>query len=82
MRTGNRRLSTAHRSVQITLECWDAAGEAAAERFADHVESLVSDWEDVPDNEDGWISGPVPQRDPDSGCPRYVMTFVIIQTAT
>lgn len=79
MRTGNRRLSVAHRSVQYTVECWSTLGETDAERLADRVEAVLSDWEMVPTGEDGWVSGPVPQRDPDTGCDRYIMTCAVIQ---
>jgi len=79
MNTGNKRLSTSHRIVQITLECWNTAGPAAANRLADTVETILSDWELIADSEDGWVSGPVAQRDPESGCARTIMTFRIIQ---
>jgi len=79
MRTGNKRLSVAHRQVQMTVECWDEAGDAAAARLADQVEELLSDWEEMPASEDGWVSGAVPEVDPDSGCPRYVLTVAFIQ---
>ena len=79
MRTGNSRLSAAHRMIQETVECWDASGEAAAARFADQVEALLSDWEEIPASEDGWVSGSVPERDEDTGVSRYVLTVVFPQ---
>jgi len=79
MRTGNRRLSVAHRRIQFTIECWNEAGEAAAERMADQVEARLCQWPAVPSGAQGWLSGPYPQRDPDTGCPRYVMTCYAVQ---
>ncbi len=67
MRTGNQRMNVAFRRVQLTVECWDEAGEAAAERMADLVEARLEEWPRVPTGSPAWLSGPTPQVDEETG---------------
>ena len=43
--------------------------------LAEQVYALIDGWELVPVF-GGWAAGPYPQPDPETGCPRYVMTFI------
>lgn len=76
MSSGSERRTIVHRDTRITVEVWNALGEAAAAADVEVVYLALDDWELVPDF-DGWPSGPYPQPDPDTGCPRYVMTCVV-----
>lgn len=76
MASGSSRRTIVHRDTRITVEVWNAAGEAAAALDAECVYLALEDWELVPDF-DGWPSGPYPQPDPDTGTPRYVMTCLV-----
>lgn len=74
--SGSERLTIVHRDTRITIECWNAAGEAAAHDDAEAVYVAIDEWELVP-TFDGWPSGPYFQPDPDTGTPRYVMTCLV-----
>lgn len=76
MSGGSQPRTLVHRDTLLTVECWDAAGESVAARFAEGVYEALDAWDLVPDF-DGWRSAPYPQPDPDTGCPRYVMTCVV-----
>lgn len=74
--SGSKRRTLVHRDTRITVECWNADGEAAAAHDAELVYRAIDEWELVPDF-DGWPSGPYPQPDPGTGTPRYVMTCLV-----
>lgn len=76
MSSGSSRRTLVHRDTRITVECWDAESEAAACELAEQVYAALDDWDLVP-TFDGWPSGPYPQSDPNTGCPRYVMTCLV-----
>lgn len=73
---GSQPRTLVHRDTLLTVECWNAAGEAAAAADAELVYAALDAWALVPAF-DGWRSGPYPQPDPDTGTPRYVMTCVV-----
>lgn len=83
MRVGTAITSVAHRDVRIVAECWNAAGQLAANADGDTVQGWLSAMAGatghVPQGERGWIGGPYEQPDPDSMCPRSVMTFILRQ---
>lgn len=76
MDSGSERHTIVHRDSRITVEAWNADGEAAAKQDAEALYVALDEWELVPDF-DGWPSGPYAQPDPDTGTPRYVMTCLI-----
>lgn len=76
MSSGSERRTIVHRDTRITVECWNAISEAAAAGDAETVYAALDEWYLVPPF-DGWPSGPYPQPDPDTGCPRYVMTCLV-----
>lgn len=73
------------RDVRLVVECWERS-EQAANRLADQVQAWLISM-DIPEGRvapgaDGWLGGPYSQPDPDSGCPRSVMTVVMTQVTT
>ena len=74
--SGSERRTIVHRDTRITVECWNEGGSASASADAEAVYVALDDWDLVPDF-DGWTSSPYAQPDPDTGCPRYVMTCVV-----
>lgn len=83
MRVGTVVTSVAHRDVRIVAECWNATGQLAANSDGDLVQGWLSSMAGVsghvPQGERGWIGGPYEQPDPDTTCPRSVMTFILRQ---
>lgn len=83
MRVGTVITSVAHRDVRIVAECWNTAGQLAANSDGDMVQGWLAAMAGadghVPQGERGWIGGPYEQPDPDSECPRSVMTFILRQ---
>lgn len=73
---GSQPRTLVHRDTLLTVECWNADSEAAASHDAELVYEVLDAWDLVP-TFDGWRSAPYPQPDPDTGCPRYVMTCVV-----
>lgn len=80
--TGSHRTSPMHRSAQVTVECW-APTAIKADRLGAAVEealiALQDPWAYVPIGPEGWVGGPYPLPDPDSGTPRSVMTVILKQ---
>ncbi|MFT3877140.1 MAG: hypothetical protein QM708_12065 [Propioniciclava sp.] len=76
MSSGSERRTIVHRDSRITVECWWPGDESRASRLAEIVYETLDEWELLPAF-DGWPSGPYPQPDPTTGCPRYVMTCVV-----
>ena len=74
--SGSERRTIVHRDSRVTVEVWNALGEAAAVADAEVVYDALDAWELVPDF-DGWPSGPYAQPDPDTGTPRVVMTCIV-----
>ncbi len=75
MLTGSERRTVVHRDSKLTVECWAQGDPQRACELAERVYALIDDWELVPVF-GGWLAGPYPQPDPETGCPRYVMTFI------
>ena len=83
--TGAHRRNLPQLDAQITLECWaptDAAAAALARDTYGWMCALDLDTAHVPQGSDGWLGGPYPSPDPESGTPRYVMTAIVRQRAT
>lgn len=74
--SGSERRTLVHRDSRITVEVWNATGEAAAVEDAELVYDALDNWELVPPF-DGFPSGPYAQPDPDTGTPRVVMTCIV-----
>ena len=83
MRGGTTVLTPAHRDVRLVVECWDSAGELAADELGDRVAGWLAQLDvpgsHVPPGPAGFFGGPYAQPDPDSGCPRSVMTVNLRQ---
>lgn len=82
VQAGSTLLSPAHRDVRVVVECWEVS-IYEADRLADLVQSWLCGMHTVngtvPQGPDGWLGGPYSQSDPDSGCPRSVMTVILRQ---
>lgn len=76
MNSGSERRTLVHRDTRITVEVWNAQSEGAAVADAEVVYDALDDWDEVP-VWDGWPSSPYEQQDPESGCPRVVMTCIV-----
>lgn len=74
--SGSERRTLVHRDSRVTVEAWNAGGEAAAVADAEVVYDVLDSWELVPAF-GGFPSGPYAQPDPDTGTPRVVMTCIV-----
>lgn len=74
--SSSERRTLIHRDSKITIECWAAGDTQRACQLAEQVYAVIDEWRLVPDF-GGWIAGPYPQPDPETGCPRYVATFIV-----
>lgn len=77
-RTGTEWLNPGNRLAQLTFECWNTRGTAAADDDGELLSDMLAEWEAIP-AADGWVGGPYQQVDPDTGCPRSVITILIMQ---
>lgn len=80
-RTGGVRASVGHELAQVTIECWDVNGPAAADLarlVRGHISALHVVDDDIVAAFAREIGGPVFLPDPQTNLPRYRMTVQLV----